>query len=304
MWTKTNNYIMGRRIKPFSISVSTKEGSKTLRVIYRYRGGRKDCTDFILDGKGETHKGEFTINNAEDALKLADYLQSEINYQPSVEWGVPSFETTGYGIKILCNGKVIETIINSKTESFDIDSFNYQMLNKNFPKYSSDDYYFLVYSLKDHGLSRDTISKIVENCVAYQKAVLVSGDLRVCCPMTLEDIAEISGFDNATISRAVKGTRIFTVHRNYSLDSYVTSISYPSLFNGVTIKGERVNTFGVREKILALIETEDKRNPLTDDDIVAQLRNFGYNIARRTVVKYRDALSIPNSNVRRVKNKV
>ena len=102
----------------------------------------------------------------------------------------------------------------------------------------------------------------------------------------------------------MKGTRVYTIHRNYSLNGKeATSIAFPSLFNeGMPIDGENVCTFGIKEKILAMIEVEDKSNPLTDESITEALQHFGYKIARRTVVKYRkDILGIPSSHKRRIR---
>ena len=121
--------------------------------------------------------------------------------------------------------------------------------------------------------------------------------------MFLKDIEAITGYDLTTVSRAVKGTRFFTAHRNYSLNSHDVSIAFPSLFNeGVPIDGENVCTFGIKEKIVAMIEVEDKSNPLTDEAISEQLHRFGYKIARKTVQKYREkVLGIPSSHKRRIK---
>ena len=57
------------------------------------------------------------------------------------------------------------------------------------------------------------------------------------------------------------------------------------------------------EQIEEMIEKEDKRKPLSDKDIMARLNSIGYVIARRTVTKYRDSLSLPNSNERRQRDK-
>lgn len=244
----------------------------------------------------------FSLTSPETALELARFLEEEINYQRASTQTVPSFEITGFAIKVMCDGKVIKTYTNLGTKPDDIDSFSYPALKKMFPEYSSDEYYFVVYSFKDNGIARETIEKIIEACAEYQKAVLVSGDLRVCRTMVLRDIEAITGYDITTVSRAVKGTRFFTVHRNYSLNSHEVSIAFPSLLNeGMLIDGEKVCTFGIREKILAMIEVEDKSKPLTDDSITEALLHFGYKVARRTVVKYRNGLGIPNSNKRRIR---
>ena len=295
---------MGRQLKQFTCPIETTNGNSTLSVVHRYRGSKKGYTDFALQESG-TPLPAFTLTSPETALELARFLEEEINYQRTSSQAAPSFDITGYAIKVLCDGKVIKTYKSIGTKTDDIDSFSYASLKKSYPDYSSDEYYFIVYSFKDNGMSRDTIERIIEACAEYQKAVLISGDLRVCRPMILKDIEEITGYDLITVSRAVKGTRFFTAHRNYSLNSHDVSFAFPSLFNeGMDIDGENVCTFGIKEKIQALIEVEDKSHPLTDDNIAERLQHFGYKIARRTVVKYRkDILGIPSSHKRRIKTK-
>jgi len=292
---------MGRQLKHFTCPIETASGSSTLSVVHRYRGSKKGFTDFVLQESGQPMPA-FALTSPETALELARFLEDEINHQRTSSQAAPSFDITGFAIKVLCDGKVIKTYTRIETKSDDIDSFSYPSLKKSYPDYSSDEYYFIVYSLKDNGIARETIEKIIEACAEYQKAVLVSGDLRVCRPMGQKDIEKITGYDITTVSRAVRSTRFFTKYRNYSLNSRDNvSIAFPSLFNeGIQIDGEKVCTFGIKEKILAMIEVEDKSKPLTDDSITEALQHFGYKVARRTVVKYRNALGIPNSNKRRI----
>ena len=294
---------MGRQLKQFTCPIETPNGSTTLSIVHRYRGSKKGYTDFATVQESGQPMPAFSLTSPENALELARFLEEEINYQRASTQVVPSYDITGYAIKVMCDGKVIKTYTNLGTKPDDIDSFSYPALKKMFPKYSSDEYYFVVYSFKDNGMARETIEKIIEACAEYQKAVLVSGDLRVCRPMGQKDIERITRYDITTISRAVRSTRFFTKYRNYSLNKRDNvSIAFPSLFNeGIQIDGENVCTFGIREKILAMIEVEDKSKPLTDDSITEALLHFGYKVARRTVVKYRNGLGIPNSNKRRIK---
>ena len=295
---------MGRQLKHFTCPIETPNGNTILSVVHRYRGSKKGYTDFATVQESGQHMPAFSLTSPENSLELARFLEEEINYQRASLQTAQSFEITGFGIKVLCDGKVIKTCTSVRTESDDIDSFSYPSLKKMFPEYSSDEYYFIVYGYKDHGMSRDAIERIVEASAEYQKAVLISGDLRVCRPMVLKDIETITGYDLTYVSRAVKGTRFFTAHRNYSLNSHDVSIAFPSLFNeGMMIDGEKVCTFGIREKIMAMIEVEDKSKPLTDDNIAEKLQDFGYRVARRTVSKYREGLGIPESRKRRIKTK-
>lgn len=293
---------MGRKLKHFICSVETEMGQSSLFVVHRYRGGRKGFTDFYTGEQDGPQRPSFSLTSPDTALELARFLEEEVSLQRTSVQTSPSFDVTGFAIKVLCDGKVIKTITKIETNSDDIDSFTYSSLKKMYSEYGSDEYYFVVYSLKDHGMSRETLETVVEACAEYQKAVLISGDLRVCRPMILKDIEDITGYDIATVSRAIKGTRFFTSHRNYSLDSHGVSIAFPSLLNeGITIDGERVCTFGIREKILAMIEVEDKSRPLTDEIISEELGHFGYKVARKTVQKYRESLGVPNSNKRRIR---
>ena len=293
---------MGRILKKFICTVETETGQSSLFVVHRYRGGRKGFTDFYTGEQDGLQRPSFSLTSPESALELARFLEDEVSLQRTSVQTSPSFDVTGFAIKVLCDGKVIKTITKIETNSDDIDSFTYSSLKKMYSEYGSDEYYFVVYSLKDHGMSRETLETVVEACAEYQKAVLISGDLRVCRPMILKDIEDITGYDIATVSRAIKGTRFFTSHRNYSLDSHGVSITFPSLLNeGITIDGERVCTFGIREKILAMIEVEDKSRPLTDEIISEELGHFGYKVARKTVQKYRESLGVPNSNKRRIR---
>lgn len=290
---------MGRKINVFEVPGVVGPDS-VLSVSYHYRGAYAGSTRFMIRTNGEPIS--FVIQDKEDAAKLARFLLSEIDYEGQSSALAPSFETTGYALKIICNGRAIKTLYHPTILDNGVDSFHYNMLRKSFPEYDSDDYYFVVYGLKDNGMNRETLDTIIDTCVAYQAPVLISGDLRLFRPMTQIDIAGQTGLNNTTVSRGTKDVRIFTAHRNYSLDrnnQNTISLDFPSLFND-GLNG--LSTVGIKLKIRSLIEGEDKSNPLTDDEIVNELAHFGYAVARRTVVKYRrDHLGIPNSNQRRIR---
>lgn len=290
---------MGRLINHFILNGVQGENS-SLSVSYNYRGQNAGHTSFHLEG--ENGSVSFELNSKEEAASLANYLLGEINDENRKGgWAVPSFDTTGYALKVYCNGQAIKTLYDCAIFNGGVDCFHYNFLRKAFLEYNSDDYYFVVYALKDNGIARDTLEKIIDACVAYQEGVLISGDLRLFRPMTQVMIAEQTGYDNTAVSRAVREVRVFTAHRNYSLDRYSerVSLDFPSLFND-EING--MSSVGVKLKIRSLIESEDKTNPYTDDELTQELKRFGYDIARRTVMKYRaDHLGIPNSNQRRIR---
>lgn len=290
---------MGRKITTFRVNDQTCQ--KSLSVTYHYRGKDEGRAEFVFSDD-ERRAVSFLLNSKEEAVELAHYLLNEVNYDGEGQaHSIPDFSITGYGLKIYCNGQEIRTLYDQQVFAKGVDSFYYNLLRKAFPEYNSDDYFFVVFGLKDNGMNRDTLERVITACIKHQEGVLVSGDLRLFKPMTQLSIAEELGLDNTTVSRAVKDVRIYTAHRNYSLDrsNPRVSLDYPTLFNE-GLNG--LSTIGIKLKMLALIESEDKENPLTDEELVTELSRFGYNIKRRTVVKYRDEhLGIPNSHQRRIR---
>ena len=291
---------MGRAIQTLTIPEVQGPDSK-LEVTYHFRGQDTGKTSFALtDAVGRV--SSFALKSVADAEALINYLDREINHAPATV-AAPNFEVTGYALKVMCDGNVIKTMYDLNQFREGVDSFNYISLKKAFPEYSTNDYFYVVYGLKDNGIARETLETVIDTCVSYQLAAIISGDLRVCRPMTQLDIARITGFDNTTVSRCVKQVRIFTAHRNYSLDKGGGTLDFPSLFDeGVLINGKKVSSLGIKVKIRSLVDGEDKTRPLTDDAIAAELAAVGYPIARRTVVKYREtALGIPSSHDRKIR---
>jgi RNA polymerase sigma-54 factor len=110
--------------------------------------------------------------------------------------------------------------------------------------------------------------------------------------MIYKDVAEKAGVDISTVSRAVNQKYVqmdFGIYRLRDLFSEKVNTS----------NGTEVSIKELKEKIKQIIEQEDPRKPLTDDQIAEILRSQGFNIARRTVAKYRDQLGIPTARLRR-----
>ena len=280
----------------------TESGETTLDITYKFRYGTDHGrTAFNVKATGRNDTG-FSLLSPEDALKLAEYLEQEVSAKRMVI--EPSFEITGYALAIMCGNRRIKTLYDFDIHCKSADSFNYGEFKKTFPEFSSNDYYFVVYCLRDGGVTRERVDKVISACLDYQNAAIVSGDLRVCKPMTQLDIASITDIDNSTVSRAVAGARIYTAHRNYSLETGIKPLNFPSLFDeGIeTEDGRKISTIGIKVMMNAIIEMEDKHHPLGDEQISQELKKYGYNIARRTVAKYREkSLCIPNSSQRKVK---
>lgn len=139
---------------------------------------------------------------------------------------------------------------------------------------------------------QNTLLVTIEAIVDYQKAYFLTGDETNLRPMILKDIAEIVHMDISTISRVANSKYIQTPYGTKLLKYFFSeSLS--------TDSGEEVSTREVKKILKDAIEAEDKRKPLTDEKLAQLLRDKGYNIARRTVAKYREQLDIPVARLRK-----
>jgi RNA polymerase sigma-54 factor len=110
--------------------------------------------------------------------------------------------------------------------------------------------------------------------------------------MILKDIADIVGMDISTVSRVANSKYVQTNFGTFLLKTFFSeSLS--------TDSGEEVSTREVKKILEDAIGAEDKHKPVTDDALARILKDKGYNIARRTVAKYREQLNIPVARLRK-----
>jgi len=138
---------------------------------------------------------------------------------------------------------------------------------------------------------RQTIYKVVESIVHRQKDFLDHG-VQYLKPMMLKDIAEDIGMHLSTVSRVVNRKYAHTPQGVIELRRFFTE----GMLNE---DGEEISTRIIKLQIKKLIEEEDSRNPITDDQVVKILAKDGIKLSRRTVAKYRDQMQIPGSRERR-----
>lgn len=133
---------------------------------------------------------------------------------------------------------------------------------------------------------RNTLQATMNAILEYQHDFFVDGDEANLRPMVLRDIAEKTGFDISTISRVVNSKYIETHFGIYPLKYFFSE--------GMENKeGEEISTREIKKAIQECVDAEDKKKPLTDEQLVDEMAKRGYNIARRTVAKYRSQLGIP-----------
>lgn len=139
---------------------------------------------------------------------------------------------------------------------------------------------------------QNTLLQTITAIVKLQKQYFITGDEKSLKPMILKDVADITGFDISTISRVVKSKYADTPNGIL----YLKDLFSDSLTND---EGEEVSTKEIKTHLQEAIDKENKRKPLTDDALVTLLKEKGYNIARRTIAKYREQLNIPVARLRK-----
>ena len=137
-----------------------------------------------------------------------------------------------------------------------------------------------------------TLLVTMDAIMKHQKEFFLTGDETVMKPMILKDIAEKTSLDISTVSRVANSKFVQTEFGTFRLKFFFSE----SL---TTDSGEEVSTREVKKILSNMIVAEDKRRPLSDEFLTDMLNEKGYNIARRTVAKYREMLNIPVARLRK-----
>ncbi len=137
-----------------------------------------------------------------------------------------------------------------------------------------------------------TLFVTMEAIVNFQKKYFLSGDEMDLKPMILKDIAEITSLDISTISRVANSKYVQTEFGIFLLKHFFSEALQ-------TDSGEEVSTREVKKILQNIIDSEEKSKPKSDEDLTELLKEKGYNIARRTVAKYREQLNIPVARLRK-----
>ncbi len=139
---------------------------------------------------------------------------------------------------------------------------------------------------------QETLLYTMNAIVEIQKEYFLTGDETKLKPMILKDVAERVNLDISTISRVANSKYVQTPYGTFLIKTFFSeSLS--------TDSGEEVSTREVKKILQDAIDQENKSKPLTDDRLAKLLKDKGYNIARRTVAKYREQLSIPVARLRK-----
>lgn len=137
-----------------------------------------------------------------------------------------------------------------------------------------------------------TLIRTMDAIMNYQKEYFVEGDEKKLRPMILKDIADIVALDISTISRVANSKYVQTPFGTFLLKSFFSEALS-------TDSGEEVSSREVKKILSDYISGENKNKPLTDEKLMKLLNDKGYNIARRTIAKYREQLDIPVARLRK-----
>jgi RNA polymerase sigma-54 factor len=147
---------------------------------------------------------------------------------------------------------------------------------------------FLIRSIQQR---QQTIQRIAEEIVTRQQEFFRNGPSALK-PLIMSQVADVVGVHETTVSRAIAGKHMATPHGVFDMRYFFTS--------GLdTQGGEQLSNTSVKTTLAEMIRQENPAEPLSDDDLAKRLKERGIKIARRTVAKYREALGILPSHLRK-----
>ena len=250
------------------------------------------------------------VTSAEELLKLANFIGLQADVQ-IVSTGTRSSHPAKMGVCIFdYQGNRIKELYDIKTLglSEDYNDYSYQNLTDTF---GYDQAIFALFTY-DGSIGRESIIKTLQACVKLQRLLIITGNYFYAKPLTLENVAKEARLDFTTVSRCARDVRVYGPTKTFSLDNHESTLEKPSLFDeGVERefkksddeKEDLVARLAVLQRIKDMIDHEDKRNPMGDEEICQALKELHFIIERRTVAKYRgELLGLPNSNQRRQNN--
>jgi RNA polymerase sigma-54 factor len=164
---------------------------------------------------------------------------------------------------------------------------------KDVREYVKERYKSAIQLLRNIEQRKNTIVRTCEVIVRRQAEFLERGEQGLK-PMMIKEVAEEIGVHPSTVSRAVANKYVHTSQGVYELRYFFTEgVNGP--------EGGNLPLVLLKRRVKKLIEDEDPRKPLTDDQITAELQRQGIRVTRRTVAKYREDMQIPSTHQRRVR---
>ncbi len=286
------------------LQLERKRGTDAIRLAY-------DIIDKAFDAFGKRHYEKIArqFGIGEDALKAAIQEIAQLNPKPGSSWNdafaenmnriSPDFfvdENDGE-LTLSLNNSHIPALRISRSYNEMLADYTGNKANRTnerrdallFIKQKIDAAQSFINAVQQR---QQTLSATMQAILERQRDFFLSGDESRLRPMILRDIAERTGYDISTISRATSNKYVQTAFGIYPLKYFFSE----SMQNDA---GDEFSTREIKKILKESIEGEDKQSPLTDDRLCELLREKGYAIARRTVAKYREQLGIPVARLRK-----
>lgn len=219
-------------------------------------------------------------------------------YSKSAQHIIPDFllENAEYGLELSLNNRNIPELRISRGYSEMLENYSRDKAaskhNRDavmFVKQKLDSAKWFIDAMKQR---QNTLLLTMNAILEYQKEYFEEGDDTRLRPMILKDVAEMTGLDISTISRVANSKYIQTHFGIFPLKFFFSE-------GMQTDSGDEVSTREIKRILQECLGGEDKRKPLTDEKLTEILQEKGYQIARRTVAKYREQLSIPVARMRK-----
>ncbi|MFT3740679.1 MAG: RNA polymerase factor sigma-54 [Breznakibacter sp.] len=297
-------------------------GARDLQECLLLQIKRKDMSDPVIETAYKIlkhHFDEFTrkhfdkiakrLHIEEEDLKEAMDEILHLNPKPGSSYSNPLSKTVQHIIpdfileiendqfNLMLNSRNIPELRISQTYSEMLEEYQSNKKNQTrqqkeavmFVKQKLDSAKWFIDAIKQR---HNTLILVMNAILEYQTEYFKEGDETKLKPMILKDIAESTGLDISTISR-VSNSKYIQTHFGIFPLKYFFSEGLQ------TESGEEVSTREIKKILEECISNESKRKPLTDDELADVLKDKGYNIARRTVAKYREQLNIPVARLRK-----
>jgi RNA polymerase sigma-54 factor len=296
-------------------------GARTLRECLMLQLEKKEMTDpavtlayTIIDqyfeefSKRHYDKIMARLNISEDTLKSAIEEVLKLNPKPgglysdsftkTAQQIIPDFilEHSEDGFDLHLNSRNLPELRLSAAYSEMLQAYTKDKANKKemkdailFVKQKIDSAKWFIDAIKQR---QNTLLLTMNAILEYQQEYFIDGDETKLKPMILKDVAEMTSLDISTVSRVANSKYIQTHFGIYPLKFFFSE--------GLqTDSGEEVSTREIKRILQDCIDNEEKRHPLTDERLTDILQEKGYQIARRTVAKYREQLNIPVARLRK-----
>lgn len=245
--------------------------------------------------KKQLEVGDEYLKEALEEIKRLNPRPGGLDYQSEMNTVIPDFYV-GHDYEkdeliISVNDSRIPELTLSKAYENMRKEAEYKKFNKDTKDWlrtKKEDAKFLMQAIRQR---KHTMLKVMTSIANKQQDFFEEGSSGLK-PLIYKNIAEETSLDISTVCRIVNGKYVSTKFGTFEL-KYFFSESLPS------DDGEDVSTKVIKDELKKIIDNESKQKPLSDDKLSAKLKEAGYNVARRTVAKYREQLNIPVARLRK-----